>query len=97
MARRVNPGTSYVPNAYPWSTGPGVFNPGVSAPRRNLEHQADMPRVWPTIYRVAAMGLGAMPLYQLGPTAPVFNNSYSPVAHGYMVQMPGMSKLPYGD
>lgn len=88
--------TRYRPNVYPWSTGPGVFDPGTSTPRTNLEAQGSCPRVWPTIYRVPAMGLGAMPLYQLGPTSPVFNNSLSPVQYGYHVQMPGMSKLPYG-
>lgn len=97
MARRgVTVTTAYRPNQYPWSAGAGIFDPGTSTPRTNLESQGACPRIWPTIYRVPARGLGAMPLYQLGPTAAVFNNQYAPYATGYSIQMPGMSKLPYG-
>lgn len=88
--------TRYVPNVYPWSAGAGVFDPGTSTARTNLEAQGACPRVWPTVYRVPAMGLGAMPLYQLGPTTPVFNNAVVGVNQGYMVQMPGLSKTPFG-
>lgn len=91
------PGFRYIPPAYPWVTVAGLFNPGESVPRTNLENQALCPKPWPTIYKIPAMGLGAMPLFQLGATLPVQMNRYANFSVGRNVLLPGLAKLPYGD
>lgn len=88
--------TRYTPQKYPWVSGANVVNLGEPGPRSNFENQGAMPRVWPAIYQVPARGIGAMPLFQLGPTVPTFNNSLAPYAPGYNVLMPGLSKKPFG-
>jgi hypothetical protein len=89
-------GNLYQQPRYPWVVGPGVYDPGTAVPRINGEKQARMPRTWPVIYSVPCMGLAPQswlprPLY-----TPVFNNQTVGVQQGYFVQLPGMSKLPFG-
>ena len=73
-------------------------NLGVPGPRTSVigEWQANMLRTWPTIYNVPAMGLGAMPLFALGYTAPTNNNQLSPYSPGMQVIMPGLTRTPFG-
>ncbi len=90
-------GLGYVPrNPLRFLTGGDVFNPGEVGPRSNFENQGACPRVWPVIYGVRLMGLGAMPVFQIGPTTPVFNNQLAGGAPGYNISMPGIGKSPYG-
>jgi hypothetical protein len=86
----------YVPPSYPWAVGPGVYDPGLSVPRINAENEAYMPRTWPVIYSVPCMGLGAQAFLPRGYADPVFNNQTVGTQQGYFVQLPGLSKLPYG-
>jgi hypothetical protein len=86
----------YQQGAYPWVTGAQTVNLGEPGPRTNLEVQSAYPRTWPAQYRWSLMGLGGMPLFQLGVTAPTFNNNYAPYSPGYNVMTPGLTKLPYG-
>lgn len=91
--------TRYLQQPYPWVEGYQPHNPGISGgPRLHAlgEFAGSMPRVWPVIYRVGLMGLGAMPLFQLGYTAPTFNNQLSPMSVGYNTIMPGLSRKPFG-
>jgi hypothetical protein len=88
--------TRYIPPRYPWNAGFSPENLGNSVPVINAEMEARTPRVWPAQYAWTLMGLGAMPLFQIGVTQPVWNNSYSPYAPAMNNLMPGLSKLPYG-
>jgi hypothetical protein len=88
--------TRYKPLYPPWYTGTQVINLGTGGPRTNLENQAGLPRVWPTAYRVALRGIGAMPVFGLGFSLPVFNNQLAGGAVGYNVMMPGLGKPPFG-
>jgi hypothetical protein len=90
--------THYYPNPEVLNWGVSLFNPGEPGPRFSSwgELEANMPRTWPTPYRWRLMGLGAMPLFQLGYTAPTFNNQYAPYAPGFNVIMPGLSRTPFG-
>lgn len=91
--------TAYRPQPYPWVTGLQPNNPGISGgPRVSAigEHEANTPRVWPTQYGWRLMGLGAMPLFQLGYTAPVFNNQFAPMSVGRNIMIPRLSRLPFG-
>lgn len=69
-----------------------------SGPRYNAvgEVESNCPKPWPAQYAWSLMGLGAMPTFQIGYTAPVFNNQFSPMSAGYNMMMPGMSRLPFG-
>lgn len=91
--------TRYVQQDYPWVEGYQPNNLGISGgPRYSAtgEVEAAFPRTWPTPYGWRLMGLGAMPLFQLGYTAPVFNNQFSPYPPGYNVIMPGINRTPFG-
>lgn len=89
--------TDYVPPEYPWFTGAQTVNLGVGGPRTSPEYQGNEPRVWPAAFRVPARGLGAMPVFALGVTDPVFNNQYaSGYMPGYNVMIPGLAKTPFG-
>lgn len=79
-----------------WTDSGQVYDPGVAGPRSNVENQGACPRVWPVIYRVRLMGLGAMPTYVRGPSLPVFNNQIAGGKPGYNTTIPGMGKSPYG-
>jgi hypothetical protein len=83
------------PRAISWVETGQVHNPGVAGPRTNIENQGSCPRPWPTIYRVRAMGVGAMPMFVRGPSMPVFNNQIAGGAPGYNISMPGMGKNPF--
>ena len=76
-------------------TGGQVFNPGIPGPRTNPLTQAGEPRIWPTIYRVPARGIGAMPMFQIGATIPIQNNQFAGGAPIYNIAMPGLSKGPF--
>ena len=84
------------PNPRRFLTGGQVFNPGDAGPRSNLENQGNMPRTWPVIYQVRAMGLGAMPVFGIGYTTPVFNNSLAGGAPIYNMLIPGIGRSPFG-
>jgi hypothetical protein len=76
-----------------------VQEPGDSSgPRFSSIHEveANLPKPWPAQYAWSLMGLGAMPLFQLGYTAPVFNNQMSPQSVGYNTIMPGLNRTPFG-
>jgi hypothetical protein len=91
--------TRYVQQPYPWIDGYQPIDPGISGgPRLSAtgEMEANMPRVWPTQYRWTLMGLGAMPRFQLGYTAPTFDNQLSPAPYGYNWFMPGIARTPFG-
>lgn len=88
--------TRYTPPVYPWFAGTSPVNLGIDGPRTNMESQGMMLRTWPTAYRIPARGIGAMPVFQLGATVPVFNNSLAPFAPGRNVLMPGIAKKPFG-
>lgn len=60
------------------------------------EIEANCPKPWPAQYAWRLMGLGAMPTYQIGYTAPVFNNQFSPMSVGYNTIMPGLNRTPFG-
>jgi hypothetical protein len=94
--------TFYDAPAYdpPW-VWPGVqaVEPGDSSgPRFSAigEVEANCPKVWPAQYMWRLMGLGAMPTFQIGYTAPVFNNQFSPMSVGYNTIMPGLNRTPFG-
>jgi len=90
-------GLGYRPqNPRRFLTGGQVFDPGTPGPRTNFESQGACPRVWPVIYRIMQRGLGANPLFQIGPTPFVFNNQIAGGAPGYNIGMPGMGKAPFG-
>ncbi len=88
--------TRYTPQPYPWVSGRNLVNLGEPGPRTNIESQGSMLRVWPSAYQIPARGIGAMPLFQLGLTVPVFNNSLAQFAPGRNVLMPGIAKKPFG-
>jgi len=94
--------TFYDSAAYapPWvAPGMETVNYGdTSGPRWNAtgEVEANLPKPWPAQYAWTLRGLGAMPLFQLGYTAPVFNNQFSPMSVGYNVIIPGLSRTPFG-
>jgi hypothetical protein len=88
--------TRYRQSAYPWVTGNPLVDLGEDAPRTNLEVQGKAVKPWPSAYRWSLMGLGAMPLFQLGATQPVFNNQLAPYAPGFNMQTPGLAKKPFG-
>lgn len=73
-----------------------VFNPGEVGPRSNFENQGNCPRVWPVVYGVRLMGLGAMPVFSIGASLPVFNNQLSGGMPGYNMMIPGIGKSPFG-
>jgi hypothetical protein len=79
----------------PWVTGPQPFNPGTPGPRTN-RYTTAQPRPWPTTYQIPARGLGAMPVFGLGITVPIFNNAYAGGAPIYNIAMLGLSKGPFG-
>ncbi len=90
-------GLGYIPeNPRRFLTGAQVFDPGTPGPRTNLETQGAYPRTWPTIYGIRLMGLGAMPVFGLGPTAPVFNNQIAGGAPFYNLAIPGLARSPFG-
>lgn len=84
----------------PWVwPGNQPVNPGDSSgPRFSAigEVEANCPKPWPAQYAWRLMGLGAMPTYQIGYTAPVFNNQLSPMSVGYNTIMPGINRTPFG-
>jgi hypothetical protein len=89
----------YFQQPYPWVAGYQPVNLGTSGgPRLSAtgEHQASLPRPWPTQYGWRLMGLGAMPRFALGYTSPTFNNQFAPYAPGYNVIMPGINRTPFG-
>jgi hypothetical protein len=91
--------TRYRPQAYPWEDGYQPVNLGTSGgPRVSAigEVEANVPRTWPVPYAWRLMGLGAMPLFQLGPTVPTFNNQIAPAQYGYNWMMPGINRNPTG-
>jgi hypothetical protein len=94
--------TFYDAAAYdpPWVwPGVQVVEPGDSSgPRLSAtgEIEANYPKPWPAQYKWTLMGLGAMPRFQLGYTAPVFNNQFSPMSVGYNTIMPGINRTPFG-
>lgn len=93
--------TRYCQQAYPWVTGNQPVNLGVSGgPRLSaLGESTAQVKPWPSSYAWALMGLypaGQWPLFQLGYTAPVFNNQLSPAPFGYNYIMPGMARTPFG-
>lgn len=93
--------THYDANLYepPWMYAPELNEGGDSnIPRFSVvgEIEANCPKPWPVQYQWKLMGLGAMPLYQLGYTAPVFNNQLSPMSVGYNTFMPGINRTPFG-
>lgn len=69
-----------------------------SGPRVSVigESESHCIKPWPAQYPWRLMGLGAMPKYQLGYTAPVFNNQLSPMSVGYNTLMPGINRTPFG-
>lgn len=73
-------------------------NLGVPGPRTSVigEMDANVPRIWPAQYPWVLMGLGAMPRFQLGITAPIFDNQYAAYAPGFNVTMPGLAREPFG-
>ena len=90
-------GMGFVPdNPRRFLIGAQVFDPGTPGPRTNLENQGSCPRVWPVVHRVRLMGLGAMPVFSLGYSAPVFNNAYAGGAPIYDVLIPGIGRSPFG-
>jgi hypothetical protein len=90
-------GLGFIPqNPRRFEAGGQVFNPGIPGPRSNLENQGNCPRVWPVIYQVRAMGLGAMPVFGLGFSNPVFNNAYAGGAPIYNMLIPGIGRSPFG-
>jgi hypothetical protein len=74
------------------------INLGVPGPRTSVtgEMEANCPRIWPAQYPWRLMGLGAMPRFQLGITAPIFDNQFAPYAPGFNVEMPGLAREPFG-
>jgi hypothetical protein len=94
--------TFYDSNAFraPWvAPGMETINYGdTSGPRLSAigEFEYNCPRTWPAQYQWRLMGLGAMPLFQLGYTAPTFNNQMSPMSVGYNTIIPGISRTPFG-
>lgn len=84
----------------PW-VWPGVqpVEPGDSSgPRFSAvgEVEANCPKVWPAQYAWRLMGLGAMPTFQIGYTAPVFNNQFSPYSPAANLIIPGINRTPFG-
>ena len=91
--------TQYVQQRYPWVDGFQPWNPGISGgPRLSAigEIEANCIKPWPSQYRWRLMGMGAMPLFQLGATTPTFDNQLSPMSVGYNVMMPGLARKPFG-
>jgi hypothetical protein len=79
--------------------GNQAIEPGDSSgPRLSAigEYEYNCPRTWPAQYGWTLMGLGAMPRFQLGYTAPTFNNQLSPMSQGYNMVIPGLSRTPFG-
>jgi len=90
-------GLGYTPrNPLRFLVGSTVFHPGEVGPRTNLESQGACPRVWVPTYQIPARGLGAMPVFQIGPTKPVFNNQIAGGGPGYNTVLPGLGKSPFG-
>jgi hypothetical protein len=92
-------GLGYNPNAFRvqrFVVGGEVFHPGTPGPRTNMESQGACPRVWPSANMAPLRGLGAMPVFQIGPTPFVFNNQFAGGMPGYNTQLPGMGKAPFG-
>jgi hypothetical protein len=82
-----------------WVYPPEIQEGGDSnVPRFSVigEIEANCPKPWPAQYAWRLMGLGAMPTFQLGYTAPVFNNQFSPMSVGYNTIIPGLNRTPFG-
>lgn len=81
-----------------WPGNQCVIPGDSSGPRLSAigEIEANCPKPWPAQYGWRLMGIGAMPLYQLGYTAPVFNNQMAPMSVGYNTIMPGINRTPFG-
>ena len=81
----------------PWNPGIQIVNLGMGGPSSHMGLRATQPQVHPTVYRVAAYGMGgAMPRQVIGPTQPITSNNYSnPLVHNNLL-ITGIMKNPRG-
>lgn len=86
-----------VPYYYPpWNPGLQVINLGQGGPASHMQHLAQQPRVYPTLYNVGLRGVGDMPRQVLGPTLAITANNYSNPLQQNNLVIAGLFKNPVG-
>ena len=80
----------------PWNPGNQIVTLGQGGPASHMQHLAQQPRVYPTVYNVTTMGVGDMPRLVMGPTAAINPNQYSDPLTWNNLVIGGLMKNPVG-